>query len=168
MSLDFVAIDFETANRSSASACALAVIVFKDGKVAEEHSWLIRPHEDVNFFNYFNVLIHGITYEQVQDKPQFDELWPTILGLMDKQMVVAHNAVFDIGVLKSLLVHYELDYPDIDIICSCNLARKTWDGQVDYKLNSLASKHGFTFRHHDAHDDAVTCGNLRENLCRGL
>ena len=39
MGLDFVAIDFETANASRASACAVGLAVVEDGVVTAQDSW---------------------------------------------------------------------------------------------------------------------------------
>jgi DNA polymerase-3 subunit epsilon len=43
VALDFTAIDFETANSSSASACAVGLARVRDGRVVETAGWLIKP-----------------------------------------------------------------------------------------------------------------------------
>ena len=43
--MNFVAIDFETANEHRNSPCAVAVVVVKDGELADQRAWLIRPKE---------------------------------------------------------------------------------------------------------------------------
>ncbi len=69
----FVAFDFETANAARASACAIGIAVFEKGKVVEKVERLIRPLP--NYFDAFNTRIHGITAEDVQEEPEFQELW---------------------------------------------------------------------------------------------
>lgn len=56
--MDFIAIDFETANSSRSSACALGLVEVKDGVITAEHSWLIDPQQR---FDGMNISIHGIT-----------------------------------------------------------------------------------------------------------
>jgi DNA polymerase III subunit epsilon len=41
--MSWVAIDFETANETRASACALGVAIVEAGEVIDRASWLIRP-----------------------------------------------------------------------------------------------------------------------------
>ena len=41
--LDFVALDFETANKFKNSACSLAVITVKDGQIIKKAYSLIKP-----------------------------------------------------------------------------------------------------------------------------
>ena len=36
--MEFVAIDFETANRNSNSACSIGLVTFKDGKIVSDLS----------------------------------------------------------------------------------------------------------------------------------
>jgi len=137
MSLDFVAIDFETANELRTSACALAVVVFQNGMSVLQHAWLIRPPEEANYFNYFNTLIHGIRKEDVQNERTFDQIWPEVYALIHGRTVVAHNASFDISVLRQLIVRFELDCPEIDIVCSCNVAKRTWATHHNHRLDTM-------------------------------
>ena len=74
--MNFVAIDFETANEKLSSSCAIGIAVVKDGKVIETKHFLIQP-PDLNF-NLINYTIHGITKEDVKDKPKFGDLWESI------------------------------------------------------------------------------------------
>ena len=73
--MSWVAIDFETANETRGSACALGVAIVEAGQVIDRASWLIRP--PTLDFNPYNVMIHGITAADVAAEPAFDSLWPT-------------------------------------------------------------------------------------------
>jgi DNA polymerase-3 subunit epsilon len=53
---NFIAIDFETANRYRNSACAISVVRVEDGKIVDTFSQLIRPPVPHFEFTY----IHGI------------------------------------------------------------------------------------------------------------
>ena len=74
--MDFVAIDFETANEKRASACSLGITVVKNNKITEEKYWLIKPCPFR--FESRNIMIHGIREEDVIDEKEFDKLWPEI------------------------------------------------------------------------------------------
>ena len=54
--MNFTAIDFETANPTSASACSVALVEVRDGVVVAEKHWLINPE---TWFSHFFISIHG-------------------------------------------------------------------------------------------------------------
>ena len=74
--LNFVALDFETANESKNSAISLAVVTVEDGRITKRGYSLIKP--PVMQFNQEFIGIHGIQPEEVLNKPTFDQLWPAI------------------------------------------------------------------------------------------
>ena len=96
-SLNFIAIDFETANFKRSSACAVGLVKVIDGQIAESRHLYIRP--EPFFFEPFNVAIHGIREADVKDAPRFSELWPQ-LGAEITSPLVAHNPCFDMSVLR--------------------------------------------------------------------
>lgn len=156
--MNFVAIDFETANSKRSSACAMGIIVVKNGQIVEKKSWLIRPKE-LKFDN-INVYIHGITQKDVRDKPEFNELWDTIKPYLENQIVVAHNASFDMSVLRHVLDEYNIPYPNFNYLCTVSVAKNTWQGQTNNKLDTLANMLNINFKHHDACDDALACAKI--------
>lgn len=156
--MNFVAIDFETANSKRSSACAMGIVVVKNGRIVDKKSWLIRPKE--LRFDRINVYIHGITKEDVKDKPEFDELWDTIKPYLENQIVVAHNASFDMSVLRHVLDEYKIPYPSFDYLCTVAVSKATWQVQANNKLDTLANMLDINFKHHDACDDAVACAKV--------
>lgn len=61
----FVAIDFETANRSMASVCQVGVTLVVNGLLQRTGSWYVIPPTGIESFNPFNIRIHGTTSETV-------------------------------------------------------------------------------------------------------
>lgn len=164
--MDFICIDFETANEKRASVCAFALIFFENNEPVETREWKIKPPKDFNWFNSFNVQIHGIKPEDVLDKPEFCDIWPEIEPLIENKMLVAHNASFDMSVLRSVLDVYDIPYPTFDFICTYKVASKTWANQINYTLKNIANMLGFVFNHHDPHDDARTAGKILIEACK--
>ena len=160
---DFVAIDFETANNNKSSICSCGIVMVKDGEVQDKKHFLIRPN--VLKFNKRNTEIHGLSIKDVEDKPTFDRLWPEIKEFINEELVVAHNASFDLTALRAVLDSYHLDYPDIDYICTVNLAKKTVKDVPNHKLNTLAQHFNIPLNHHDALSDAEACARLVCNIC---
>ena len=156
--MNFVALDFETANSGRGSVCAVGIACVSGGQVVERKTWLVRPSE--LRFDRINVSIHGITADDVRDKPQFNVLWPTLAEYLTGQCIVAHNASFDMSVLRYVLREYGLEFPDVHYHCSIIVAKRTWSGLNSYRLNNVADHLGITFRHHDAEEDAVAAAEI--------
>ncbi|AOZ91826.1 3'-5' exonuclease [Paenibacillus crassostreae] len=155
--MDFVAIDFETANANRSSACSLGLVEVQDGIITSEQVWLIDPEQD---FDYRNIQIHGITANMVQGMPTFHELWPTIEPLLQGKQVVAHNASFDMSVLRYCLDQTGVDYPTFQYYCTYLLSKKMLQDMSSYKLNVIAAYYGIALNHHEALDDARACAKI--------
>lgn len=97
---DFVSIDFETANSRYDSACSIGLAAVRDMAVVDTFYSLINY--DGNFLPA-NISIHGIHPKDVISAPTIFELYPTLLNFFDGCLVIAHNARFDMSVLKSSL-----------------------------------------------------------------
>lgn len=95
--MKFAAIDFETANKSSDSACALGIVVVEDNVVTQQEYFLIRPPSSQFEFTH----IHGLQWKDVASAPTFGQLWSKINRiLVSTEFLAAHYATFDQNVLK--------------------------------------------------------------------
>ena len=159
-SMKAICIDFETANRSPRSACALGVTELQDGQVTGTWYTLIRPHPDYGLFEPFNIRIHGIRPSDVQNAPTFADFWTELAPRLDGAFLAAHNAAFDIGMLTGILDLYGLDYPRVPYLCTCKLARRVWPHLPNHKLGTLAAHLNHRFVHHHAGEDATACGRV--------
>jgi DNA polymerase-3 subunit epsilon len=149
----FLAIDFETANTSPDSACAIGAVVGDDSRLLYEMSSLIRPPS--RHFTFTS--IHGLTWERCQDAPAFDEAWAEVeLLAQEADVLVAHNARFDYGVALACCRRYGLRPPRLPVACTVLLARRAW-GLPSNRLAVLAEHFGIALTHHDALSDARAC-----------
>jgi DNA polymerase III subunit epsilon len=164
--MNWISIDFETANASRNSACALGLAVVEDGKIVRTASWLICP--PVLDFDPFHVSIHGITAQDVKDSPKFNELWPELAPSLVGKSLIAHNARFDISVLRHSLDEYRIPYPELDYYCTCNFCRSVWPGQITYRLDVMADQLGIQFNHHNPESDAEACAKIALQCCDKL
>lgn len=154
MPINFSAIDFETANSNSASACSVGLIRVREGVVVDRQYWLIQPPEAFAAFLPWNIKIHGITPEQVEFAESWEQQLPRLLDFLGDDIVVAHNAGFDMGVIKGACAATIQPTPKLRYLCSVQVARKTYE-LPSYKLPSAAAAAGFReFSHHDALADA--------------
>ncbi len=157
--VDFLTLDFETATRYPDSPCQLGITVVRGGAVAETFTWLIKPRSFPHF-DYWNIRVHGIKPEHVAKSPDFRSVWQEVQPLIDDQLVFAHNATFDMGVMRTTLNSYGMEHPRMRYACSVQLARKVWPGLPSYSLGKICAFHGITFKHHDAGADAEATARL--------
>lgn len=165
--MDFVAIDFETANEQRSSACEISLIKVSGGEVVGKFTSLIKPHSSMTF-NPFNISIHGIRSADVKNAPEFSEVVHEILDFSSGLPLVAHNASFDMGVLRKTSLLYGLDLPDIDFYCTRILA-KTAPGLdlPSYSLVNVCDLLGIPFLEtHRAEADAEACAGIAMSLSR--
>ncbi|WP_114166255.1 3'-5' exonuclease [Exiguobacterium sp. TNDT2] len=163
MSHSILAIDVETANRDSRSICSVGWSLLVDGEIIETNQLLVNPEED---FDAGNIRVHGIRPSDVWDAPALPEvleqLYPT---LRDVDLVMAHNASFDMGAFKKAIAKYDLyTFPTIEYGCTVKLSRKLYPGLPNHKLNTMAEYLNVPFVHHDAAEDARVCALLMRDM----
>ncbi len=160
MPLDFTAIDFETANSSAASACSVGLVKVRDGEVVDRAGWLIKPPLGHDEFTEWNTRIHGIMAPDVIDAKLWSEQLADIVAFAEGDMLVAHNAGFDMGVISAACTASYIATPEYQYLCSLQVARKTY--VLDsYRLPVAAMAAGFEdFKHHDAIADAEACAAI--------
>lgn len=139
--MEYVAIDFQTANRWHKSACSVALATVKDGKIIDTFYSLIRP--GILHFDKENTALHGITKEMVKDAPYFDELWPLIKEKINGKTLVAHYAKFDMDVLAEELAGNELAFPSCPVFCTCVLSQAMFPEMPHHRLQDVTDKIGF-------------------------
>lgn len=163
--MNFVCIDFEVANnRNRSSVCALGVVVVTNGKISREEYFLIRPRD--MYFDPYCINIHGITPQDVENKPLFEDVWKDISTLFQNNLIIAHNASYDMSVLRYTLDEFSIEYPTFFYNCTKNISKKTWPGLASYSLDTIAKHLNITFQHHHALEDARTAAKVYLNACK--
>ena len=160
MPLDFTAIDFETANSSPASACSVGLVRVREGRVVATAGWLIQPPAGHDEFQEWNVKIHGIRPHDVRDAATWSEQFDRLCAFAGADVLVAHNAGFDLNVLRRASEATGEICPPYRSLCSLQVARKTYELD-SYRLPKAAAAAGFSeFSHHDALADARACAEI--------
>ena len=96
----------------------------------------------------------------MQNAPTFPELWTRIEPLFSSGLLVAHNAVFDMGVLKKCLRDYGIDWrPYVRYICTVQMGRRLLPG-ISHKLNDMCEHYGICLNHHQADSDSRACAEI--------
>jgi DNA polymerase-3 subunit epsilon len=159
----YLAVDFETANEQRASACAVGVVRVEDGDVAACWDTLIDPQAP---FAPMNVMIHGIDEDAVAGAPTFPEILDRLLKFAEgAEVVVAHNASFDVQVLTASIARYGLDLEPLRFACTRVFARRWWPAWPSYGLAPVVRRLALDevlgeWGHHDALWDARACAAI--------
>lgn len=161
--MEYIAIDFETANNRGDSICSIGLSRFSEGKEVDRYYSLINPLQS---FSPSNIRVHGIYPEDVHYEKRFDELYPEIRSFIGKTPLVAHFAQFDMNCLQKSIETYHLPKMDNEYFCTCMMAKRL----LNLRSNSLVSVLDYyqlsIENHHNASDDAVACGEIASKLLR--
>lgn len=160
----FIVFDVETPNRLSNRMSAIGIEVIEDGVIVDEYYTLINPE---TYFDYFNVRLTGISEASVINAPKFPEVWKQIEPIMSSGLLTAHNAVFDMSVLKKCLRDYEIDWkPYVRYICTVQMGRRLLPG-MSHKLDDLCNYYGIPLEHHHAASDSRACAEILLRYLKG-
>jgi len=157
--MEFLALDFETATQQPDSPCELGIALVRGGVVREVRNWLIKPKQ-WPYFSPWNVAVHGIRPADVAEAPRWNGIWDEVAVLLDGATVVAHNAAFDMSVLRSTLAAHGIAHPTFQYFCSVGMSRKMWPGRSSYGLKPMCDMHGIPLKHHRAGNDAEATAEL--------
>lgn len=157
--MDFVALDFETANEDRGSACEIGLVRFSGGKAIDRFQSLIYQ----NRFNSFNVSLHGITEKNVATSPVFDDVWTQAEDFIGDSPLLTHNAGFDIGVLCRSLTNGVIRNTHT-YFCSMVMSRRMLDISY-FGLPGVTEYLGIEYpMNHRAESDAEAAGKVAASL----
>ena len=117
----FSVVDLETtgfaAHRADRIVEVAVVHVDPGGAVTDSWHTLVNPDRDPG-----PIHIHGITGEQLAGAPRFTDLAPFLAWKLAGTVVVAHNALFDLGFLSSEFLRAGQQPPLWPTLCTMELA----------------------------------------------
>lgn len=142
----FVVLDLETTG-GSPKDCAITeigAVKVRGGEVIGEFQTLINPGGPIP---PFITVLTGITDAMVVTAPPIGEALFSLfefLGSPEETVLVAHNAPFDIGFLKTASEKLQTPWPRYQVIDTARITRYvvTRDEVRDFKLSTLASFFG--------------------------
>lgn len=143
----------------------IGLVLFEDGKPVEEWSSLVNPETGIPpFIEGYT----GISNAMVADAPTFARVGKELLLKLRDATLVAHNARFDYGFLKSEFgrLGYTLQLP---VLCTVRLSRKLFPQERKHNLDAVIARHGLhCSSRHRALDDARVLGDFLTKIRRNL
>ena len=153
----FIVFDVETPNHLNDRMSAIGITIIEDDRIVDSFYSLVNPK---TYFDSFNKRLTGIDEFMVANAPSFDLLWENIEPLFSSGMIVAHNATFDMNVLKKCLTYYHINWkPYVHYMCTVQMGRVLLPG-ISHKLNDLCDYYDICLNHHRADSDSNACANI--------
>ena len=154
----FTTIDFETA--TAYHPCSVGIVTVEEGIIVDEFVTLIQPPN--NFYNPFNIQVHGIYPRDTANAKTFVEVFPEIERRLKNRVVVAHNESFDRNVLSKTMALHGLNYEDLNIGSrwECTVKIYKAKGFKPAKLSDCCRIMNIALDHHEALSDARACAKL--------
>lgn len=165
--MKFYALDVETANPDMSSICQIGVGIFEDDRLIGTWKTYIDPED---YFHWRFIEIHGIDRDMVEGQPTFGDVY-TFLREMLENNIVVHHSPFDRVAFQKAFEKYDLEPFDAQWLDSVRVARKAFGNgclEGGYNLANLAAYLDIEFQHHDALEDALTCGKIVVHATRRL
>jgi len=154
--LHFVGVDVETANADWGSICQIGVVRVVDGMQVDSHEWLCQPPAGIDHFDEGNIRIHGITPDMVTDAPDFATVFPEVVAYVADQVLVAHNAQFDLTAFSRACHATGTPVPHWKFACSLAASRAAKLGITSHRLPVVAQHLGVELdKHREAVADAL-------------
>ena len=160
----FNAIDVETANADRASICQIGIAHVRDGEIVDRWQTLVNPED---WFDPWNVGIHGIDEDDVQGSPTLPEVRGELRRRLRGSVLVSHTS-FDRVAFERAMDRYDLEQLRVTWLDSAKIVRRAWPekyGQRGYGLKNVAWDFGISFRHHDALEDARAAAEIVLRAC---
>ncbi|HMP73079.1 MAG TPA: 3'-5' exonuclease [Kiritimatiellia bacterium] len=138
----------------------IGAVRYEHGKVTASQSWLVNPERRIP---YSAVLVHGIRTRDVRDQPTFAEIYPEIRAFFRDNILVAHNARFDLAFLREEILRAGYDLPENPVLDSLRLFRSWYPDQPSHSIEPLMASLGIEGEgYHRAEADAMFIVHLLE------
>ena len=117
----FVVVDLETTGTHAGTAeiTEIGAVKLRAGEVVGEFQTLVKPEHSV--ITPFVSRLTGITHAMVDDAPTIRSVLPSFLEFAAGTVLVAHNAPFDIGFLRSACDRLDYHWPNPQVLDTVTL-----------------------------------------------
>jgi DNA polymerase III epsilon subunit-like protein len=131
-SVRYAVVDVEGNGQQPPDLVELAVVPIVGGIIGHPASWLVKPTRPIS---PMATRIHGLTSQDIAAAPAFVDIEAEVRQALDADVLVAHNAHVDTGVLRRHLGGWQCP----EVFDTLKLARRLVPGRESYKLGALVT-----------------------------
>lgn len=160
---DFVVFDLETTGFSPVNdrIIEIGAVRVSGGKISEKYSTFVNP--GIHIPERITELT-TITDSMVEEAPGIETVLPEFLEFIGDNVLVAHNAGFDHGFIKTKAREQGVE-TDFTVVDTVGLARVLFPELAKFKLDNIAKKLKISLEnHHRAVDDAGATAEIFEKF----
>jgi DNA polymerase-3 subunit epsilon len=138
--------------------CQIGIVKVENGSLSAEWKTYVDPED---YFDGFNISIHGIDASVVKGAPTFPALSDTLHSYLERSVVVCHTH-FDRVAIHQAAQRYGVTAPGCIWLDSARVARRAWKQCAwrGYGLYDVCRMLGYEFKHHDALEDAKAAAHI--------
>ncbi len=166
--MKYIAFDLETTGFLPGvdQITEIGAVKFEDGEAVALFSTLVNPRKEIPEQVQ---KITGITNEMVTNKPVIEDLLNSFAEFCEDDLIVAHNAPFDLQFLSADIKKFESPSPTGIVLDTCAMAKKVLPGMANYKLGTLVQHLEIpSSDFHRAEEDATYCGKLFHHMIKKI
>lgn len=152
----YTVFDVETPNGRNDRICSIGITLIDNDEIGYSDKFFVNPE---SAFERRNISIHRITPDDVKDSPAFPELWAKIHKYFENRIIVAHNAYFDLNVLKKSLNDYQIKSEKVCFVDTLEMAREILDLDNN-RLDTLSDYYNIELNHHDSESDCLATAKI--------
>ncbi|MBU9714516.1 PolC-type DNA polymerase III [Evansella tamaricis] len=156
----YIVFDVETTGLSAVynTIIELAAVKVNNGEIIDRFESFANPHEKLS---PLIIELTGITDDMVKDAPEINDVIKDFHEWIGDDILVAHNASFDMGFINAAFQKIGLEKASNPVIDTLELGRFLYPTFKNYRLNTLCKKFNIELvAHHRAIYDAEATGHL--------
>lgn len=162
----YIVFDVETTGLSAVynKIIELAAVKVKDGEIVDKFERFANPHHPLSSTT---IELTGITDDMVENAPEIEDVLKDFHEFIGDDILVAHNASFDMGFLNVGFRKIGIGEAKNPVIDTLELARFLFPEMRNHRLNTLCKKFDINLtQHHRAIYDAEATGYLLWKLVK--
>ncbi|MDP2485233.1 3'-5' exonuclease [Pseudoalteromonas marina] len=178
--IPFVALDFETTglNSKTDDIVSVGLVPFTLARIYCKQSkhWVVQPRRNLS---ESSIVIHGITHNDVDNAPDFDNIIAPLLDALRSKVIVVHYAAIERGFFNSALLLRLKEHIEFMVVDTMELERRALKakqgliGQLfntklgSLRLNDCRKRYSLpSYEGHHALTDALATAELLQAQLR--
>ena len=178
--IPFVALDFETTglNSKTDDIVSVGLVPFTLARIYCKQSkhWVVQPRRNLS---ESSIVIHGITHNDVDNAPDFDNIIAPLLDALRSKVIVVHYAAIERGFFNSALLLRLKEHIEFMVVDTMELERRALKakqgliGQIfntklgSLRLNDCRKRYSLpVYEGHHALTDALATAELLQAQLR--